>query len=305
MAVVGQQLVNGLTLGGVYALIALGYSMVYGVLTMLNFAHGEVFMLGAFAGWLALQWSSSAGLLSASPGLALAAALLAAVVASALAGLLVERFAYRPLRDASRLAPLISALGVSIFLQNSVMLIFGARAKIYPVGQLLPQELAITLWGMHLSLARLLVLVMAVAGLLFLDRIVYRSSLGQAMRAVAQDMGAAELIGLPVNRIVAMVFFLGSAMAGLGGVLVGIYYTQIGFAMGFSAGMKGFTAAVLGGIGNLRGAMLGGLVLGIAESAGAAFISPVYKDAISLVVLVAALLIRPHGILGEELPDKA
>jgi len=226
-------------------------------------------------------------------------------VASALAGLLVERFAYRPLRDASRLAPLISALGVSIFLQNSVMLIFGARAKIYPVGQLLPQELAITLWGMHLSLARLLVLVMAVAGLLFLDRIVYRSSLGQAMRAVAQDMGAAELIGLPVNRIVAMVFFLGSAMAGLGGVLVGIYYTQIGFAMGFSAGMKGFTAAVLGGIGNLRGAMLGGLVLGIAESAGAAFISPVYKDAISLVVLVAALLIRPHGILGEELPDKA
>ena len=306
-----QQLVNGLTLGSVYAIIALGYSMVYGILEMLNFAHGEVFMIGSFVGWGVLQLFLHAGgagfgglAVSANPVIIIVLMLLAAMAATSLLGVGVEYFAYRPLRKAQRLAPLITALAISILLQNVVMLTMGARSKVYATQVLLPMDWRLHLGSADVSLIRILVVGVNILLMLALDTFIRRTRLGKAMRATAQDREAASFLGIDVDRVISATFLIGSALAGAGGVLVGLYYTQIDFFMGFGAGMKAFTAAVLGGIGNVRGAMLGGLILGLAESLGTAFISPVYKDVIAFSLLIVLLIFRPSGLLGEKVQVK-
>lgn len=299
-----QQVFNGVALGSVYALIALGYSMVYGILEMLNFAHGEIFMSGAFLGWIVLSMTlgGTGGWLP--PWVGLGLALLLASGGAALLGAAVEVLAYRPLRRASRLSPLLSALGVSIFLQNVVMLATGARVKIYPVERFFPSGLGLILGEVTLPAVKVFVLGVSLILMILLDLLVRKTRLGRAMRATAEDSEAAAYQGISPQRIITLTFLLGSALAGIAGVLVGLYYGQIDFFMGFSAGMKAFTAAVLGGIGNLRGAMLGGLILGLAESLGVAFIEPVYKDVIAFTLLVLALLLRPSGLLGKQVAEK-
>lgn len=300
-AQVPQQIVNGISLGSVYGLIAIGYSMVYGTLGMLNFAHGEVFMVGAFGGWLAmgllLPFLSGPTLLLP---VTVAASLTAAVV-----GVATERFAYRPLRRAPRLAPLIAALGVSMFLQNAVMLATGGRAKTYLTSAIVSPDAGVMLGGTFISFLRLMVVAVAALLMLVLDYLVRHTYTGKAMRAVAEDPEAAAWTGVSVNRVVAAAFLLGSLLAGVGGVMVGLLYSQVDFYMGFSAGMKAFTACVLGGIGNLHGAMVGGVVLGLLESLGVAFVSPVYRDVIAFSLLILTLVLRPQGILGRARGQRA
>jgi len=299
-----QQLVNGLTLGSVYALIALGYSLVYGILQLLNFAHGEVYMIGAFVGWGVLSLLAPGDVLLVPAWAAIVLMLLAAMLVSGSLGVAIEWFAYRPLRQAPRIAPLISALGVSFFLQNAVLLLMGARYRAYRTGLLIPPNWNLSLPGATVSFTRLLV--GAVAGLLMLGLhyLVRRTALGKAMRATAQDREAAAMMGVDVDRVIVATFFIGSALGGAAGVLVGLLFTQIYHFMGFAAGLKGFTAAVLGGIGSVPGAMVGGVVLGLAESLGSGLISPRYKDGIAFVVLILILLLRAQGLLGRRVREK-
>lgn len=305
MEALAQQLVNGLTLGSVYALIALGYSMVYSILGMLNFAHGDVYMVGGFIGWAVVSYLASGGRLAVHPALAIVAMVLASAAGCVLLGLLIERFAYRPLRGRSRLAPLITALGVSIFLQNVMMLLTQARAKTYPSFLLIPPAARLEFGGVVLSFTRMFVIVTALALTMALDYVVRKTRLGRAMRATAEDATTASMMGINPNKIIALTFALGSALAGVGGVLVGIQYTQVDFYMGFAAGMKAFIAAVVGGIGNLRGAVLGGILLGVVESLGIGLLAPEYKDVIAFAVLVLVLIVRPRGLMGEQVPDRA
>lgn len=301
---VPQQIVNGLTLGSVYALLALGYSMVYGVLKMLNFAHGSVFMVGAFAGWWALS-----SLAASAPGvpqfIAIAATVCAGIAATALLGAGIERFAYRPLRRGSRMAPLISALGVSIVLDNAAMLLTSGRAKSYPSEMIMAHSWTATVAGASISASRIAMLAASVLVMLLLDRVVARTDFGRALRATSHDQEAAEYMGVNTTRVIASTFIIGSAIAGLAGVMIGLYYTQVDFMIGFSAGLKAFTAAVLGGIGSFRGAMYGGLILGLAESIGVLLAPPVYKDAIVFSVLILTLILRPAGILGRPSRSRA
>jgi branched-chain amino acid transport system permease protein len=299
-----QQLVNGLTLGSVYALIALGYSMVYGVLQLLNFAHGEVYMIGAFIGWSVFSLLAPGGALLLPAAVVILFMLLAAMVGSGFLGILVEWFAYRPLRNAPRIVPLISALGTSFFLQNAVLLVAGARYRTYQTGLLIPRTWTIPVLGATVSFTRILVMVMAVLLMVALHYLVRKTRLGKAMRATAQDREAAAMMGIDVDRVIVVTFFIGSALGGAAGVLVGLLFTQIYHYMGFTAGLKGFTAAVCGGIGNIPGAMLGGLFLGLVESIGVGFISPQYKDLIAFGMLILLLLFRPQGLLGIKAPDK-
>ena len=299
-----QQLLNGLTLGSVYALIALGYSMVYGILQLLNFAHGEVYMVGAFVGWGVLALLAPGDRLLVPAWLAIVAMLVAATLASGLLGVAIECFAYRPLRQAPRIAPLISALGVSFFLQNAVLLTMSARYRTYRTGLLIPPAGNLGVLGATVSPTRILVMGVAALLMLALQALVQRTRLGRAMRATAQDREAAAMMGVDVDGVIASTFFIGSALGGAAGVLVGLLFTQVYHFMGFTAGLKGFTAAVLGGIGSMPGAMLGGLVLGLVESVGSGFISPRYKDGIAFVVLILLLLLRPRGLLGLRTKDK-
>lgn len=299
-----QQLVNGLTLGSVYSLIALGYSMVYGTLEMLNFAHGDVFMAGAFAGWAVLTLFVRGEALIASPLIVLPVMLVAAMAFTAGLGYAIERLAYRPLRNSSRLTPLITALGVSITLQNIMALATSGRAKALASDLLIPPYLTLTYGPVTISFTRILIVAVALVCLAGLDYLVRRTPLGQAMRATAEDQLAASYLGVRPDAIISLTFTLGSALAGIGGVLVALYYTQVDFMMGFSAGLKAFTAAVLGGIGNLRGAMLGGMLLGLVESLAVGFVSPVYKDVLSFTILILVLIVKPTGLLGEQVPDK-
>jgi len=301
---VPQQLVNGLTLGAVYALIALGYSMVYGILQLLNFAHGDVYMIGAFVGYGVLAaLAPKAGLL-APAWLIIVAMLLAAMVTCGLLGVVIEWFAYRPLRNAPRIAPLISALGVSFFIQNAVLLTLSANYRTMRTEVLLPPRLGIDIGPARLSAVRLLVIAGAIVLMAMLNVLVRRTRLGRAMRAVAIDRDAAAMMGVDVDRVIVATFFIGSALAGAAGVLVGLAFTQVWHFMGFTAGLKGFTAAVLGGIGNIPGAMLGGMLLGLAESLAVGFVSPTYKDLIAFAVLILVLLIRPTGLLGARVQQK-
>jgi len=305
LSILPQQLVFGITLGMVYGLIALGYTMVYGVLFMINFAHGDVFMIGAYMGWAVLVAVIDAKVMPINPLLVVPLMMLPAMLFAGVIGLGLERLAYRPLylRGATRLGPLISAIGASIFLQNSVMLTEGARMKVLATYRVFPRDWRFDILGVNVSV---LVLVIAgIAGIMMwgLNALVQRTTLGRSMRAVAEDREIAAVMGVNVWGVVATTFFVGSALGGAAGVLVGLYYTQIDFFMGYSAGLKAFTAAVLGGIGNIRGAMLGGLILGIVESLASTLINPAFKDAISFAVLILVLVFRPGGILGEALPD--
>jgi len=305
LSILPQQLVFGLTLGMIYGLIALGYTMVYGVLFMINFAHGDVFMIGAYMGWAVLVAVIDAKVMPVNPLLVVPLMMLPAMLFAGAIGLGLERLAYRPLylRGATRLGPLISAIGASIFLQNSVMLTEGARMKVLATYRVFPRDWRFDILGVNVSV---LVLVIAgIAGIMMwgLNAVVQRTSLGRSMRAVAEDREIAAVMGVNVWGVVATTFFFGSALGGAAGVLVGLYYTQIDFLMGYSAGLKAFTAAVLGGIGNIRGAMLGGLILGVVESLASTLINPAFKDAISFAVLILVLVFRPGGILGEALPD--
>jgi branched-chain amino acid transport system permease protein len=300
-----QQLINGLTLGGVYALIAIGYSMVYGILGMLNFAHGEIYMIGGFAGWWVLHLMSRESGLIAASAVVIALMLVAAMAVAALCGLLTERLAYRPLRRAPRMNLLLSALGVSIFLQNLVLTYQGAKVRSFHVASLIPEGLrTIELGGVVFSFMRLLVIAVTFVCMGLLALLVKRTKVGKAMRATAQDIEAAAFMGIDVDRIVVVVFLIGSALGGAAGTLVGLLFTQVDYYVGFQAGLKGFTAAVLGGIGNIYGAMLGGVLLGVAESLAVTFLPSAYKDVVAFVILIAVLLARPWGLIGRRLPEK-
>ncbi len=295
------QTVNGLVLGGVYALVALGYTLVYGILLMINFAHGEVMMIGGVAGFFGLQLAAALGLLG---GSSLAAALGLLLVLSfgmgvaALTGVTLERVAYRPLRNAPRLAPLISAIGASLFMQYSVLLIFGVRPMVYQRPPLIADGIRLGVVFIPLTGLIIFVTSLLLMGSLFV--IVQRTKLGRAMRAVAADKEAAALMGVDVNQVIAFTFLLGSALAGAAGVMLGLHNGVIKFNSGFIPGLKAFTAAVLGGIGNIPGAMVGALVLGLAESLGpsALGIPAEYRDIIAFSVLVLVLVFRPSGLLG-------
>ena len=300
-----QQLVFGLALGTVYGLIALGYTMVYGVLQMINFAHGEVFMIGAYIGWsvfaVLIDWSVG-GL---HPLWVLPVLLAPAMLLCGGLGMTLERLAYRPLymRGATRLGPLISAVGASIFLQNFVMLTMGARMKVYMTNLVFPRTWRFNIFGVNVSALVIVIVVVSLLLMWGLVALIQRTSLGRAIRAVSEDREMATALGIDANRVVGLTFFLGSALAGAAGVLVGLYYTQIDFVMGYSAGLKAFTAAVLGGIGNIKGAMLGGLLLGVIESLASTFINPAFKDVVAFAVLILTLVFKPEGILGEKLAD--
>jgi branched-chain amino acid transport system permease protein len=304
LAQLPQQIVNGLTLGAVYALIALGYSMVYGILQLLNFAHGDVYMVGAFIGYgVMIAFLPETGP-SIAPALIILLMVLAAMLGCGVLGVAIEQFAYRPLRNSPRIAPLISALGVSFFIQNAVQLTLSAQYRNYTTEQLIAPSLVLDLGLARLSVTRALVIVVAVLLMVALQYLVRRTSLGRAMRAVAIDREAAAMMGVDVDRVIVATFFIGSALAGAAGVLTGVVFTRIWHFMGFTAGLKGFTAAVVGGIGNIPGAMLGGFLLGLVESFAVGFISPTYKDVIAFVVLVIVLLIRPRGLLGVRIAQK-
>jgi len=296
-----QQLINGLALGSVYALIALGYTMVYGVLQLINFAHGEVYMLGAYLGIIVLGVLTSLGLTATNLPLSLFITVAVSMAFCAAYGAVIERIAYRPLRHASKLSPLISAVGMSIVLQNVVMLAQGKEYKNLP--PLLPSE-GIAIGGANASPVQLFILGASVLLMIVLHLFVTRTRLGKAMRATSQDRVMAGLAGININRVISVTFMIGSALAAVAGVMVTLYYGVVHFFMGYLAGVKAFTAAVLGGIGSIPGAMLGGFMLGLIENFGASYVSSVYKDAFAFVVLIITLIIRPSGLLGERTHDK-
>jgi branched-chain amino acid transport system permease protein len=297
-----QQLVNGLSIGSVYALIALGYTMVYGVLKLINFAHSEVFMMGAFASFFAAM---GLGFDPAHPeqfGLARAAlVLVGAMVACGLLGLLIERFAYRPLRRAQRLAPLITAIGVSILLQNLGILIFGANPRSFPM---IIGEQRYEIGGVVLTNIKLLIFGISAVLMLALHYLVQRTWTGKAMRAVAVNLNTAKLMGISANRVIAFTFLIGSALAAAGGILFGLDQSKIEPLMGVLVGLKAFVAAVLGGIGNIMGAAAGGLLIGVAEQLTAGYVSADYRDAITFGILIGVLLIKPEGMFGSAKIEK-
>ena len=299
-----QQLINGLELGSLYALIALGYTLIYGILELLNFAHGDVFMVGAFLA------AGAAGLLvhnevAAVPaGLAVGLMLLLAMGGAGLLGVGIERVAYRPLRNANRLAPLITAIGVSLFLESAVQVWVSPAPVLVPSNALVPQTV-LHAGSIETPLTGLMLFAASVALMIALDIFVFRTRFGSAMRATAQDREAATFMGIDVDRVIMVTFFVASALAGLGGVLFGLRYANIDFFMGYLLGIKAFTAAVIGGIGNIRGAMVGGLLLGVLESLVGGFISTQFQDTFVFLALIAVLLVRPQGLFGQPLTDRA
>ncbi len=300
MEVFLQQLINGLTVGGIYALIALGYTMVYGVLKLINFAHGDLFTIGAYLGLTLLTSLSLADRVG--PGLGILILVLMIMGLLAVVGGILERIAYRPLRESPRLSAVVSALGASIFLQNTVMLIYGARFQVYPQN-ILPQ-VSISFMGLNISMVRIMVLFFSLILMAALYLFIQKTKTGTAIRAAAIDQGAARLMGIDVNQVILLVFLIGPALGGTAGLMVGLLYGQINFTMGWVYGLKAFTAAILGGIGNIPGAMLGGLILGVVEAMGAAYISIAWKDAIAFCILILILIVRPTGLLGERVADK-
>jgi branched-chain amino acid transport system permease protein len=299
-----QQLINGLTLGSIYALIAIGYTMVYGIIGMINFAHGEMYMIGAFIAVITILACSAVG--AGFMPLAILAAFLCAMAVTAAYGYVMERVAYRPLRGANRLAPLISAIGVSVLLQNYVRLAQGPRVKPLPPmveGHVTLLERADG-FMVSLSWLQIAIMILTVALMIGLTLLIQKTSLGRAQRACEQDMKMAALLGIPTSRIVSITFMLGAALAAVAGVMVVLYYGVVDFYIGFLAGMKAFTAAVLGGIGSLPGAMLGGILIGLIEAFWSSYISAEYKDVASFTILILVLLLRPSGLLGRPQVDK-
>lgn len=293
-----QQTVNGLTLGSVYALIALGYSMVYGILKLLNFAHGEVYMFGAFAGYGVLTILGGSSALVVPVWLAIMLMFGAAMIVSAAIGVALERFAYRPLRNSTRIAPLISAIGASFFLQAAALLMFTANSRSYNTPSLIAIETGIPLGPIRVWMVRVLVIVTAFVLMILLTLWVNRSRTGKAVRAVSFDREAAAMMGIDVDKVIVVTFLIGSALAGIGGVMVGLVFGRIFHLMGFVAGLKAFTAAVVGGIGSIPGAMLGGLLIGFAEAYTTGYISSTFQNLIVFGLLIVVLLVRPSGLLG-------
>ncbi|HEU4622110.1 MAG TPA: branched-chain amino acid ABC transporter permease [Burkholderiaceae bacterium] len=304
-----QQLLNGLVLGSVYALIALGYTMVYGILQLINFAHGEVLMVGALTAYstVSLLGQIAPGL----PGpIKLMVGLLAAIVVCVLLNITIERVAYRPLRNAPRLAPLITAIGVSIVLQTLAMLIWGRNYLVFPAT--MPND-PVPIAGASITPVQLLIIVIAAALMMGLVLLVNRTKLGRAMRATAENPQVAGLMGVDANRVIVATFAIGAALAAVAGVMMAANYSTVHFYMGFLPGLKAFTAAVLGGIGNIYGAMVGGLLLGLIETFGAGYLGPLtggvlgahYQDIFAFIVLILVLTLRPQGIMGERVADRA
>lgn len=295
-----QHIVNGLSVGAIYALIALGYTMVFGILQLINFAHGEIFMLGAFIG----MYTARAFNLAESPSLgSLLLTMAAAMVGCALVGFVIERFAYRPLRKAPRINLLITAVGVSLLLQFSGQLIFGANPQFFPqVYQ--PDYESLSFDNLVIDPMQVLVLVVSLVLMVALQFVIFRTRLGRAMRAVSFSHDVASLMGIPTHRIISATFMMGSALAGAAGVLVGMSYPKIEPLMGTLPGLKAFVSAVLGGIGNVMGAVLGALTLGLAEEFVVAYWAPTLRDALAFTILILILLFRPSGLLGVNRVEK-
>ena len=287
-----QQLVNGISLGSIYALIALGYTMVYGIVKLINFAHGDVFMVGAFIGFYAITIMN----LSFFP------ALLLAMVACAIFGVLIERIAYKPLRNATRIAALITAIGVSLLIENGMIRIRGAQPEAYPKN-VLPTEY-IDILGVTIKSQSLMILGVSIFLMIVLQFVVHKTKIGRAMRAVSFDADAARLMGINVNNTISATFAIGSALAGAAGVIFGTYYTKIEPLMGVMPGLKAFVAAVLGGIGIIPGAMVGGLLLGVVEALVSAFGLSLWRDAAAFVVLILILIFMPQGLFGKNRREK-
>lgn len=301
MELLAQNLLNGLTIGAFYALVALGYTMVYGVLKLINFAHGDLFMWGAYLGWSFL--SLLAFLFTSTSPLALVPTVIFVMVTVGLVGVLLERVAYRPLRSAGRLPPIISALGAAFVLQSLARNLYGASYQIYPESVQMTGRFTL-FGGLSASATQLLALVSSLILMALLYLFVNYTRTGTAMRAVSLDHDASRLMGIDVNRIISLVFFIGPALGGAAGGLVALHYGAFDFTLGWTFGLKAFIAAILGGIGNIPGAMLGGVILGLVESMGAVYLGSQWKDVIAYVLLALILIVRPTGLLGERVAEK-
>ena len=286
-----QQLVNGISLGSIYALIALGYTMIYGIIKLINFAHGDIYMVGAYIGFFAITQA----------GLSIVPALLVSLVTTALLGMLVEKLAYKPLRHAPRLSVLITAIGVSFFLEYASMYFVSPTPRTFPA---VMDSVAINIGGLVINGQQLLILGITFVLMVLLTYIVKFTSTGKAMRAASFDTETAQLMGINSDRIISITFGIGSALAAVAGVLVGIYYNSIDPLMGIMPGLKAFVAAVLGGIGILPGAVVGGIILGVVEAFVSGFISSTFRDAAAFAILIIVLLVRPTGIFGKNTKEK-
>ena len=294
-----QQTINGLTVGGIYALIALGYTMVYGVLRLINFAHGDLSVLGAYVGLVVLTGGATG---SGAQTLWVALAFIVAVIVVGAAGAVLEFTAYRPLRKADRLAAVVSALGASLLIENGIMLIWGPQLRVFPQG-LLPSG-HLTALGARIELLQILIIGGSALLMAALYLFVHHTRFGTAMRAAAIDQDAARLMGINVNLVITSVFVIGPALGAIGGLFIGLYYRQVYFTMGWTYGLNAFIAAILGGIGNIPGAMLGGVLLGLLNAYAAGFVSSSWQGAITFALLIAILLVRPTGLLGERVAEK-
>ena len=293
-----QELVNGLTTGALYALVALGFSMVYGVLKLLNFAQGGLYMIGAYIGFFVLRWFGGPTALTIPVPLLLTIMFVLAAGLVGGLGVAIERFAYRPLRDAPRIAPLITAIGVYFVLENSALLLFGAQFRVYNTPNFISFSSGIQIGSVSIDSVQIMVLVLSLALMVGLRQLVNRTRLGKQMRAVAADREAAEMLGINVNFTIAATFFLGSALAGIAGVMAGLLFNQVSNTIGFVVGLKAFTASVVGGIGSLPGAVLGGLLIGVAESFITGYVSSTYTNLLVFALLIVVLLVRPSGLFG-------
>lgn len=282
-----QQFANGLTIGAIYALIALGYTMVYGILKIVNFAHGDILMIGSFLGLFFMQQMK----------LPIYFAFILAAGVTAIIGVIIERVAYRPLRLADRIIPMISAMGISIFLSNLAQKLWGTEIHPFPTSF---GTVSFTINNITFSSIQILILIISLLIMMGLHLFVKKTKIGIAMQATSMSITNASLMGINVDHIVRLTFAIGSALAAVAGILVGIYYNAVYPTMGYMAGMKAFTAAVLGGIGSIPGAMLGGMILGVVENLGGAYISTQYQDIIAFLILIIVLMIRPTGILGKK-----
>lgn len=302
MKLIIEQLINGLTIGSFYALIALGYSMVYGVMKLINFAHGDLFALGSYLGYTLLM----IGIASTTSFLGVWSGMIAVMLITAIClgfiGTLIERIAYRPIYPSGRLPAVVSALGVSIIIQNGIMILWGARPQAY-TAQIIPSS-TFSVFGVKITLMQIIVLAVSFVLMGLLYYIIQKTTFGAAIRACALDRDIASLMGINIETIIFFIFALGPALGGMAGVMVGMYYRKISFIMGWNYGLKAFTATILGGIGNIPGAMIGGLLLGVLEMLGSIYISTAYKDVFVFLVLIIVLIIRPTGILGEKIAEK-
>lgn len=287
-----QQLINGLSLGSIYALIALGYTMVYGIIKLINFAHGDVYMLGAFAAFYATTYFHLNFFL----------AMIVSLFLCGVLGVLIERIAYKPLRHATRISALITAMGVSYIIEYTTQFFAGSEVKTFPTG--LVNDAAFEFAGVRITMMQVYIFLITIVLMALLTYIVMKTKMGRAMRAVSVDENAAKLMGINVDTTISFTFFLGSALAGVAGVLVGVYYNSINPLMGMTPGLKAFIAAVFGGIGSVPGAMIGGLFIGIAETMVTAYGSSLYKDAIVYVILILVLIIKPDGLMGKNVKEK-